>query len=73
MNFNGGLVQPPTDINAGGTVNDDYEKACNQDHLHTGSMSAQFDLRLGWGKWKWKMFSIDYNLAKGSDNDCSSI
>jgi hypothetical protein len=60
------VVKPPTNVNSDGTFNE--EEACNQDHIHSDSTSAHFELHLGWRRWKWKVLNIDYNRTKTSGN-----
>jgi len=50
--------------------NDDQEWAVvnsprdeTNEHICEG-MSSHFDLQLGWGKWKWTVFSWDVNIKK---------
>ena len=62
------IVKTPSNVKEDGTFNENDVKACSQGHIHDDSLSVHFDIRLGWGKWKWKLFSIDYNQTKRSGN-----
>jgi hypothetical protein len=67
------VVKPPTNVNPDGTFNEeDNSQQCDKDHIHGQRTSAHFDLHLGWGKWKWKVFGIDYDRTQGSRHDGNS-
>lgn len=57
-------------------LSQDNDKVCGQEWVVvtsprdatdtcTGGMSSRFDFQLGWGKWKFTLFSWDVNVKKG--------
>ena len=38
---------------------------------HGGGMSSQFTFEVGWGRWKWTVFSWDINVRRGHSHSRS--